>query len=74
MIFHSLRLTDEGEVSAIAEGHATQVLQTFHTICSLLLVDRGPWRISNVHGEMKNEAHLDSEMWWELVAKTKNKE
>lgn len=71
MIFHSLALNNEGMVTASAEGHANEVVEDFHSVCSLLLAARGPWRITQVVGACEEGTELDSEMQWTLIAKVK---
>lgn len=72
MIFHMLLLTDDGKVSAQAQGHANDVVTAFHSVCSLLLSERGPWRITEVKGSCPDDTDLDSNMEWTLAAKLKN--
>ena len=71
MIFSSLTLTKNGIVSAEAEGHASEVVRAFHDVCSLLLSQKGPWRITEVNGVIDDGSVLDSEMKWSLTAKLK---
>jgi len=70
MIFRNLTFS-EGQVEANAEGHPTEVLEAFHSICVNLLSGKGAWRITEVSGECKDEEPLDSKMEWVLIAKLK---
>jgi hypothetical protein len=71
MIFLSLILTENGVVTAKAEGHASDVVKAFHEVCGLLLTTRGPWRIVEVAGVIDDGSERDSEMTWNLTAKSK---
>jgi hypothetical protein len=71
MVFHELELSKDGIVKAEAEGHATEVLEAFRSVCQILLGNMGPWKISYVNGECLDGEVLDSEMKWKLIAKTK---
>lgn len=72
MVFHSLTLTDEGVISAVAEGHPTDVVAAFHDVCEVLLTRRGAWRITDVKGSCGDNERLDSKMEWSLIAKLKH--
>lgn len=70
-MFSSLILTENGTITAKAQGHPTDVIKDFHSVCSLLLGHRGAWRITDVDGICPDEEFFDSEMNWTLVAKLK---
>lgn len=72
MIFQDLTLTPNGEIQAVMEGHAHEVMEKFHEVCSLLLSNIGPWRFTEIHGECPDEEELDSKMIWTLTAKLKS--
>lgn len=72
MVFNSLIMTENGVVTAKAEGHGTDVLRVFHAVCVLLLGARGPWRIVEVNGWCPEDMQLDSDMQWKLTAQTKS--
>lgn len=71
MIFNSLTLAPTGTLSARAEGHPTEVVSAFHSAATLLLSERGPWRITKVEGRCEDGENLDSKMEWILEAKLK---
>lgn len=71
MVFHSLAQDETGLVMATATGHATEVVETFRKVCSLLLSGRGAWRICSVRGEIGPTEEMDSEMHWTLMARPK---
>jgi hypothetical protein len=72
MIFYSLILTENGVITAKAEGHADEVVKVFREVSSLLLSPKGPWRMTEVKGTISDGAEMDSEMEWTLSAKSKN--
>lgn len=71
MRFKVLTLHLEGIVQAEAVGHPTDVIEAFRNVCNLLLQDMGPWRITHVNGKCDPSAIMDSDMTWELIARTK---
>lgn len=73
MIFCKLELSEDGQVTASAKGHGTEVLKAFHEVCTLLLGSRGAWRITDVTGACPDEAELDSDMRWMLIAAAKDR-
>lgn len=72
MIFLSLIFSTNGNVTAEAVGHPTDVVENFRKVASLLLSERGPWRITKVGGKCDDLENLDSDMHWWLEAKLKN--
>lgn len=71
MIFHSVIMTETGKLTAKAVGHPTEVIKEFHTLASLLLSSRGPWRITQVEGVCDEDTPHDSNMGWQLEADLK---
>jgi hypothetical protein len=71
MVFHSITCNENGEVKAVAQGHADDVLSHFRMVCMALLNGRGAWRITSVHGQIADHTVLDSDMSWVLEAKVK---
>jgi len=71
MIFQDLTLLETGELQAVAEGHPTDVVEAFHSVCSALLSGKGAWRMTEIHGVCSDEETLDSKMVWTLHAKLK---
>lgn len=74
MIFGILALSNNGEVTANAKGHPTEVIAAFRSVCEILLSSRGPWRITDVIGTCPSDDILDSDMRWTLIAKSKDRE
>jgi hypothetical protein len=72
MKFESFIMTENGVVTAKAVGHATEVVLAFRDTCELLLTSRGPWRMTRIEGLADDEDQLDSNMSWQLEAKTKS--
>jgi hypothetical protein len=72
MKFESLIMTENGVITAKAVGHPTEVVSSFRDACELLLASRGPWRITRIEGLAADDDHLDSDMSWQLEAKTKS--
>lgn len=70
-MFRVLALDETGTVTASAEGHASEVIEDFHSVCTLLLAKKGPWRITDVTGSIPDGDELDSAMEWVLIAKIK---
>lgn len=73
MYFVDLALSDDGTLTAKAKGHPTEVMDTFHAVCVMLLSSRGAWRITSVNGMAPRSIALDSDMLWYLVAKSKDR-
>lgn len=73
MIFGKLTLSKDGVVTADAKGHPTDVIAAFREVAALLLSSRGPWQITDVTGTVPDEAELDSDMRWVLIAKSKDR-
>lgn len=71
MRFTSFILTPDGEIAATAIGHPTEVITAFRSVSFLLLSPIGPWRITKVRGAISDHTNRDSDMVWELRAKTK---
>lgn len=72
MIFHEVNLTEDGRLTASAEGHPTDVVRAFRDLAMLILGSRGPWRITDVVGTCSYASHLDSSMKWNLRAALKD--
>lgn len=71
MIFITLNLSEDGIVTGKAKGHPSEVISAFHSVASLLLSSRDPWRITDVTGSCPEDGRLDSDMDWVLTAKLK---
>jgi hypothetical protein len=70
MIFENLTL-HEGAVTAMARGHADEVVKAFREVSAILFSGQGAWRITLVVGQCYPEMTLDSDMRWELRAERK---
>lgn len=70
--FHSLIMTENGVITAKAEGHATEVVRAFRDVCDILLATRGAWRMTRIEGLSSDDDQYDSDMSWQLEAKNKS--